>query len=401
MPSSSGVDFRVSRPLRLFLACQQSHRRHAVPAYAFWAEYFRHACAEAGHACLEAPACDWAEGLLPPAARPHADWAERTWSAALTTLRHEHTRAPIDFFRGYLFPQQVLPAALREIRALGIPCVNFFCDNVREFRRIPAAFHAFDLHWVPEFNALPLYAHDRLPVLHAPMACWVPPAQRSPAGPETLPPTFVGTRDEVREHLFADAFSLGLSAELRGHGWDGTASPPPATASLTGGLLRNQWRFLRHHGPLALGRKLAHRLAPPPPLAFDFSPHVRPMPVGDDYARVLRESAVCLGVNRYASPRFPLDRPDTYSRLRDLEAPMSGACYLTEWAPGLDALYDLGTEIETYRTASELVEKSRALIADPARRARLRAAGQRRALVDHTIPRTLARLAERLGCPAR
>ncbi len=401
MPCSSAADFRVTRPLRIFLACQQSTRRHAVPAYAFWAEYFRHAFAEAGHTCLEAPACDWAEGLLPADARPTHDWADRTWSSALDTLRREHARQPIDFFLGYLFPQQVFPAAIREIRAIGIPCVNFFCDNVREFRRIPAPFREFDLHWVPEFNALSLYQRAGFPFLHAPMACWVPPAQRLPPGPETLPPTFVGTRDEVRERLFADAFSLGLSADLRGYGWDGTTPPPPAAASSPGGLLRNQWHFLRLHGPRALGRKLARRLLPPPPLTFDFSAHVRPMPVGDDYARVLRESTVCLGVNRYPSPRCPLHRPDTYSRLRDLEAPMSGACYLTEWAPGLETLYDLGTEIETYRTAAELVEKSRALVADPARRGRLRAAGQRRALADHMIPRTLTRLAERLGCRSR
>ena len=391
----------MPRPLRIFLACQQSAVRHAVPAYAFWADYFRHAIAEAGHTCLEAPVCDWAAGLRPAETLASESWPDRTWTSALDYIRHEHSRQPIDFFLGYLFPQQVLPAAVSEIRALGIPCVNFFCDNVREFRRVPAAFRAFDLHWVPEFNALPLYARDRLPVLHAPMPCWVPPAQRVPASRETLPPTFVGTRDELRAHLFADAFLLGLSADLRGYGWDGTTPPPPAPAASPGGLLRNQWHFLRRHGPRALGRKLAHRLMPPTPFTFDFSAHVRPMPVGDDYARILRESSVCLGVNRYPSPRFPLDNPDTYSRLRDLEAPMSGACYLTECAPGLDTLYDLGNEIETYRTADELVEKSRALVADPVRRARLRAAGQRRALADHPILRTLARIAEHLRCSSR
>jgi spore maturation protein CgeB len=101
-------------------------------------------------------------------------------------------------------------------------------------------------------------------------------------------------------------------------------------------------------------------------------------------------------VNRYPSLRFPPDRPDTYSRLRDIEAPMAGACYLTEWTEGLDRLYDLGTEIDTYRDAAELVAKVASLSADPARRCRLRAAAQRRALSDHSISRTLARIAERL-----
>ena len=75
---------------------------------------------------------------------------------------------------------------------------------------------------------------------------------------------------------------------------------------------------------------------------------------------------------------------------------MAGACYLTEWTEGIDQLYELGQEIETYRDAAELVEKSRALSADVLRRQRLRAAGQRRALHDHSIARTLDRIAKTL-----
>lgn len=388
----------MSRPLRIFLCCQQSVQRHAVPAYSFWADYFRGALAEAGHTLIEAPACDWAAGLLPPEELAVAGWADRTWTTAVEFLRREHARQPIDFFLGYLFPQQVLPTAIAEIRALGIPCVNFFCDNVREFRRVPAVYHAFDLHWVPEHKALPLYARDRLPVLHAPMACWVPPVQRTPVSGETLPPTFVGSRDEVRERLFAEAFQLGLDAELRGQGW-ARANAPVSPALLShGGRLRNQWNFARLHGSIALSRKFTQKLFPPLPLDFDFSPHVRPMPADGDYARVLCESSVCIGVNRYPSLRHPVRRPDTYSRLRDIEAPMAGACYLTEWTEGLEQLYELGTEIETYRSPSELVEKSRALSVDPARRARFRVAGQHRALAEHTISRTLDSIARRLGC---
>ena len=76
---------------------------------------------------------------------------------------------------------------------------------------------------------------------------------------------------------------------------------------------------------------------------------------------------------------------------------MLGACYLTEWAPGLDDLYDIGSEIETYRSASELVEKSSRLVSDPAHRMSLRKAGQKRALADHSIRRSIERVAEFLG----
>ena len=328
-----------------------------MPAYRFWAEYFRGALSEAGHTFLEAPTCDWAEGLVPRPVEATAAWRERTWAAALAFLRREHARKPVDFFLGYLFPAQVSPEAVAEIRALGIPCVNFFCDNVREFRHVPAPYRTFDLHWVPEFKALALYRDAGLAYLHAPMACWVPPAQRRPVERETLPVTFVGTRDEQRERLFADAIRRGLAVDLRGPGWESAATapaPPPRRARNPLELARRQIEFARQHGLAALVRKHTAGLRPAPPLDFDFAPFAKPAQFGEAYWPVLRECSVCLGVNRYPSLRFPLDRPDTYSRLRDIEAPMAGACYLTEWTEGLDQLYEPGCEIETYRDAAEL-----------------------------------------------
>ena len=97
------------------------------------------------------------------------------------------------------------------------------------------------------------------------------------------------------------------------------------------------------------------------------------------------------------SRKRSLHRPLIYSRLRDIEAPMLGACYLTEWAPGLDQLYELGREIEVYRDADELAGKIQMLARDATQRHELRAAGQRRALNDHCIAHTLARIVERLG----
>lgn len=98
-----------------------------------------------------------------------------------------------------------------------------------------------------------------------------------------------------------------------------------------------------------------------------------------------REAPVVLGVSRVPSPARPLQNPLKYSRLRDIEAPMLGACYLTEWTQGLDKLYDLGVEVESYRSAEELVEKLRMLSSCPKLRFELRRLGQRRALQDHNV----------------
>lgn len=386
--------------MKILLACQQSDKTYPIPAYGFWRRYFHAGLTEAGHEIGEVAGADWALGLMPLDDAGRRQWLAETWTRTLDAVREAARTRPFDVFLSYLYPDQVDPAAIREIRALGVPCVNFFCDNVREFRRVPPAYQPFDLHWVPEAAARPMYAAAGFPVFAAPMPCWVPLAARTGTEmtEETLPPTFVGTRDDVRARLWAEAIALGARVDLRGHGWSEPASTATAPFLPGGGTLGNQWNFLRQHGAVALGRKLWERVRPAPPETFDFSPYVKPMPVGDDYARVLRECTVCVGVNRYPSFRHPRRHPGTYSRLRDLEAPMVGACYLTEWTPELAELYDLGTEIETYRDAAELKARIDALQSDPARRRSLRRAGQRRALAEHTLPRTLERLARQLGC---
>jgi spore maturation protein CgeB len=109
---------------------------------------------------------------------------------------------------------------------------------------------------------------------------------------------------------------------------------------------------------------------------------------------------VTIGVNRVSTANQSLRRPLLYSRLRDIEAPMLGACYLTEWTTGLEHMYELAKEIETYRSAEELSSKLNELRLDPARRGAMRQRAQRRALADHSVARSIARIAARLGLPA-
>jgi spore maturation protein CgeB len=90
-------------------------------------------------------------------------------------------------------------------------------------------------------------------------------------------------------------------------------------------------------------------------------------------------------------------RPLSYSRLRDIEAPMLGACFLTEWTEGLEHLFELGLEIETYRTPDELVEKLSSLTREPDRRRAMRANAQRRALAHHSVGQSLGKLFGALG----
>jgi len=161
-------------------------------------------------------------------------------------------------------------------------------------------------------------------------------------------------------------------------------------------VARNQIAFVQRYGVAGLGRKVAERFRPPVPDDV-FAPYVRPRPDQAEYVRITQRSRITLGVNRYPSYRHPLDHPATYSRGRDIEAPMMGACYLTEWTAELESMYELGEEIETYRSADELVAKVEVLSRDPARRRAMRRRAQQRALSSHSVASTVSRIADRLS----
>ncbi len=390
--------------MRVFVICLQTDRKYDGPATGFWRTYFKGGIEEAGHEFLEPEGVDWVESLafsdvLEPAAQREA--AENAWALTLRRLQELHRERPVDLLLSYVFPQQVIPSAVAQVRDLGIPTVNFFCDNVREFRRVPEVFRAFDLHWVPEHKALDMYRRAGLEHLAAPMPVWIPQKYRDLDFTEDHPPTFIGRRDLLREQVMADVLRQGVEVRLHGFGWHSSttrggsstaAAPRRATSPVE--LLRRQAIMVRRNGPASLYFKFLARK--PKPLAANYFDAQAGGPV-EDFLDHSRRARVSIGINRYPSLRHSLLAPDTYSRARDIEAPMTGCCYLTEWTEGLDEYYDLGTEIETWKTPEELAEKIRELEADAGRRRELRENGQRRALADHTIGRTIGRLARHLG----
>jgi len=74
-------------------------------------------------------------------------------------------------------------------------------------------------------------------------------------------------------------------------------------------------------------------------------------------------------------------------RLRDFEAPMSGAFYALEYMPEIEAFFVPGKEIVCFSSKRELTEVVRHFLAHPDEAERVRQAGHQRALRDHTWQR--------------
>jgi hypothetical protein len=108
---------------------------------------------------------------------------------------------------------------------------------------------------------------------------------------------------------------------------------------------------------------------------------------GLDMYAVLARSAIALNRHIAAAEGFA-------NNMRLFEATGVGALLVTESAPNLGELFEPGTEVVTYVDDAELAEKLRHYLAHPDERRRIAAAGQRRALRDHTYARRMEELVE-------
>ena len=383
--------------MKIFLSFLQGTPGHPIPAYGFWEFYIKNGIEEAGYNWTEADDVDWALGLVPQAQDSFNRWKTNAWNQTITAIKENRP----DLFLSYLYPHQVDTAAIETIKELGIPTVNFFCDNIREFKNAPEEFKVFDLNWVPEFKAQEMYNKAGINNIHLPMPMWVEPRFRTVPQIESNKVSFIGSHDIQRQLLFEDVLkrSSDCLLEIYGAAWlenDDNKNITYHQKSTIFSKIHKQIEFLSQEGPTALYRKIKQRNFTVP-YSEILEKTLKGRPSFDEYVRITQSSLITLGVNRYPSYRFPLNAPDTYSRLRDIEAPMLGACYLTEWTPGIEKMYDIGKEIEAYRSPEEIVEKVNLLTKDKNLRIRLREQGQSKALHEHGIPQSLNKIKKCIG----
>jgi hypothetical protein len=82
---------------------------------------------------------------------------------------------------------------------------------------------------------------------------------------------------------------------------------------------------------------------------------------------------------------------------RDFEIPMSGGLYLTQDNPELSMVYEVGKEILTYNNEQDCLAKIKWLIAHPEEAEKIRQAGRKRALTEHTWEKRFSEIFKLVG----
>jgi hypothetical protein len=311
----------------------------------------------------------WARRAGPEPVEDMADERSRVSEQLVAQILSAHAAHGLDAVISYCFGGDVQPEAVRRVIAAGVPWVNFFCDSTYRFEEVEPLARVVSLNWFVEHAAIPRYRALGVPFVCRPYAltpahlpdCACVRAQR--------PAAFIGMPTGPRVGQLGQLLAAGAPVEVRGPGWDGEPAEPAARQAMLfhglGDHLRRQpdWPQVRAQaqGPLS----------------------------DDDLPGYLRGCQVVLGLNQGLDRH---GRPLSYLKLRDLEFPGHGCCYLTEHNDDVAAALEPGREVLTYRTLDEAAELLRKLPRQPEHCARLGAAGRRRVLADHTWAARLPQL---------
>lgn len=322
----------------------------------------------------------------------------RTNERLLAAFDQARTRG-LDLFFGYLYSSVAYPETIDRIRASGVPTVNFTCNNVHQFDLVAEIAPRFDVSIVPERAAFEDFVRVGARPARIQLAA-NPEVYRPYPEPRVYDVTFVGQRYADRADFLHHLHANGVGVRAWGAGWQARKRRDLATAKAALALVEDE----RLDGVLRILRRRRSGAATGAPNPDQSDPTLEagvasfggPRLLQADLIRAYSQSRLTLGFATAGdSHRGP--RRLTHLRLREFEAPMSGALYLTEHQEELAEYFTPGTEVLTYVGRDDLLETARYYLAHPEQAERVRRAGRHRALREHTWQHRFRELFELLG----
>src|SRR5436190_5900381 len=300
-------------------------------------------------------------------------------------VRAAHRRRPIDLLFGYFYSAQVEPDAIREISRMGITTVNWYCNGSFQFDLVSEIAPAFDYCLVPEKFRLADYRRVGANPIYCQEAA-NPDVYRPYDVPVEHDVTFVGQRYGNRPDYIKRLIEAGVDVRVWGPRWD----EPPGSRFQPGQQSGQAGRggVVGTMGTHSTTQPPDHSLRLPERAmsALDSALLARAGPALSDEELVMlySRSRISLGFSVVAQQPTDGSPPIKQVRLRDFEAPMSGAFYLVEQCDELAEFFEPDREIVFFRDADELVDKARYYLSHDVERERIRLAGMRRARTEHT-----------------
>jgi hypothetical protein len=313
----------------------------------------------------------------------------------LARFRSEHRRAPFDLFFAYVVDGMLDPAVIGEIRRAGVAAVNFSCNNCHQFHLVRGISKHFDYNLHSEGSAGRYFEEAGARPLWWPMAS-NPKYFHPYAVPCNIPVSFVGANYALRSRYVSYLLQHGIDVRVFGPTWRYAARTPFRASA-------KRWLLLARAA--AAHRPAARSTASAMLAAHDFNIHLdaafrenlHPPVPDEELVRLYSRSQISLGFIEVHDRNDPSREIRRHVHLREFEAPMSGALYCTGHIDELTHFFEPGREIVTYRNEEELLAAVRRLLAHPEEAERIRKAGLRRALAEHTYHHRFESLFRAIG----
>ena len=338
--------------MRIFYAAADSPNHWGLPESRLWYANLYLPLVDLGHDVVRFE-YDYGRhnNHLDPRKLDHRSYIDRhrplLGEALLRQVEAAHRREPVDLLFTYFYSAYVDPDVIREIRRMGIVTVNWFCNASFQFDLVSEIAPAYDFCLVPEKFRMDDYRRAGATPVYCQEAA-NPSVYRPYDVPLEFDVTFVGQRYGNRPMHLRRLVEQGLDVRVWGPRWDEQAWRATSNADL----------------------ELARRCGPA---------------LGDEQLiEMYSRSRISLGFSAVAQSPRDGSEPIKQVRLRDFEAPMSGAFYLVERFDELAEFFEPGKEIVFFEDADDLVDKAKYYLEHEAEREKIRRAGLRRARAEHT-----------------
>lgn len=278
-------------------------------------------------------------------------------------IKKKNEKKKIDLFFSYYDNNCILPEAIDKIGKLGIKTINFYCNSLTNFYLIKDIAPHYDYCMFVEKEAEKKYrAIGANPVYI-----------QEAANPDFYKPyrlkkeydvTFVGQNYLNRSEYIRYLYDNGINVRVWGHGWISKYKKYDPRYYLK----RLKDKYIRKYK------------------TFNLPASIIGSPLSDkEMVKMYSRSKISLGFSEI----IVQDREEKYKikrhiRLRDFEAPMSGAFYMTGYQKELEKFFKIGKEIACYNGKEEMLEKIKYYLENEDEREKIRIAGHKRVLKDHT-----------------
>ena len=299
-----------------------------------------------------------------------------------------HNEKPIDLFFSYFYSRCVDTEVVSAIKDLGIPTLNFSCNNVHQFFTVEEISPLYDYCMVPERAALGKFREVGATALHVQMG----------ANPEFFVRSnlerqysmiFIGSKYADRPAYIAELIRHGVDIRVWGAGWQIDNVRKMASRGIfamqAGGVPR-LWRGIKKLASGWSDSKVVERIA-------------GPVLTDEEMISTYNASAMALNFSK-ALLEGSESEYVRHMRMRDFEIPMTGVAAFLEYSDELGEYYDLDTEVVTFDDPEELASKASYYSRHNEELRKVGEAGYRRAIGEHTWEARFRKVFELIGLPA-